>query len=50
MIVDAVESVVKDLAQHIKIAAKVGTSIATVSKVGQVIKYGQGVFKKQLRK
>lgn len=49
-----------DLAQRIKIAKmilddktydeiaeKVGTSTATVSKIGQVIKYGKGAFKKE---
>ena len=52
-----------DLAQRIKIAkmilddktydeiaAKVGTSTATVSKIGQVIKYGKGAFKKEFGK
>ena len=52
-----------DLAQRIKIAKlildgrtydeiaeKVGTSTATVSKIGQVIKYGKGAFKKELGK
>ena len=50
-----------DLAQRIKIvkmilddktydeiAEKVGTSTATVSKIGQVIKYGKGAFKREL--
>ena len=49
-----------DLAQRIKIAKlildgktydeiaeKVGTSTATVSKIGQVIKYGKGAFQKE---
>lgn len=30
-----------------EIAEKVGTSTATVSKIGQVIKYGKGAFKKE---
>ncbi len=30
-----------------EIAVKVGTSTATVSKIGQVIKYGKGAFKKE---
>ena len=55
------EDEILDLAQRLKIAKllldgktydeiaeKVGTSTATVSKIGQVIKYGQGAFKKQL--
>lgn len=31
-----------------EIAIKVGTSTATVSKIGQVIKYGKGAFKQEL--
>lgn len=31
-----------------EIAEKIGTSTATVSKIGQVIKYGKGAFKKEL--
>lgn len=30
-----------------EIAEKIGTSTATVSKIGQVIKYGKGAFKKE---
>lgn len=33
-----------------EIAEKVGTSTATVSKIGQVIKYGKGAFKRELDK
>lgn len=54
------EDEILDLAQRIKIAKlildgktydeiaeKVSTSTATVSKIGQVIKYGKGAFKKE---
>jgi len=57
------EEEILDLAQRIKIArliidgktydeiaVKVSTSISTVSKIGQIIKYGKGGLKKVLEK